>query len=159
MSFNPKIKNKIIAIIIAIGVIVLAIYFFRPTDSTDSTDLANSIDSIDLANSIDSAQLLVISSVTHNSEINNVGDVVGVFDGAHQFSLNELESFAVIRINGITKEQAEVEMNKLLPFFASERKSDKTTHPMFQFNISDIKDKRISKAQFLSKIKTNVRLK
>ena len=134
----------------------MAIYFFRPTDSTD---LANSIDSIDLANSIDSAQLLVISSVTHNSEINNVGDVVGVFDGAHQFSLNELESFAVIRINGITKEQAEVEMNKLLPFFASEKKSDKTTHPMFQFNISDIKDKRISKAQFLSKIKTNVRLK
>ncbi|MCK5085724.1 hypothetical protein KAK05_03365 [Candidatus Parcubacteria bacterium] len=138
MSFHPKIKNKIIAIIIAIGAIVLAIYFFRPTDS---------------------AQLLVISSVTHNSEVNNIGDIVGVFDGAHQFSLNELESFAVIRVNGITKEQAETEMNKLLPSFASEKRSDRITYPMFQFNISDIADKKISESQFLSKIKTNVQLK
>ena len=138
MSIRPKIKNKIIAIIIAVGAIVLAIYFFRPTDS---------------------AQLLVISSVTHNSEVNNIGDIVGVFDGAHQFSLNELESFAVIRVNGITKEQAETEMNKLLPSFVSEKKSDRTTHPMFQFSISDIADKKISESQFLNKIKTNVRLK
>ena len=138
MSFHPKIKNKIIAIIIAIGAIVLAIYFFRSTDS---------------------AQLLVISSVTHNSEVNNIGDIVGVFDGAHQFSSNELESFAVIRVNGITKEQAETEMNKLLPSFVSEKRSDRITHPMFQFNISDIADKKISESQFLSKIKTNVQLK
>ena len=138
MSIRPKIKNKIIAIIIAIGAIVLAIYFFRPTDS---------------------AQLLVISSVTHNSEVNNIGDIVGVFDGAHQFSSNELESFAVIRVNGITKEQAETEMNKLLPSFVSGKRSDKITYPMFQFNISDIADKKISMSQFLRKIKTNVQLK
>lgn len=145
--FKHKTKYKILAIIIvAVLAIGAAIYFSRPTTTT-TTDSA-------------SAQLLVISSMTYNPAVNNIGDIVGVFGGGHQFSPNETESFAVIRINGITKEQAEAEMNKLLPDSPSsgaEEKNEKTIKPMYQFNISDIADKRIGKAEFLGKIKVNVR--
>ncbi len=127
-------KIIIIGIIIA-GLIggVIYFYFFRPTDS---------------------AQLLVISSVTYNPAVNNIGDIVGVFDGSHQFSENEIASFTIIRVNGITREQAEAEMNKLLPE-GDKTKEDKTTHPMYKFNIPDTAKKQIDAAQLLSKIKIN----
>ena len=35
------------------------------------------------------AQLVLISEATYGENINEIGDIVGVFDGAHQFSSNE----------------------------------------------------------------------
>jgi hypothetical protein len=53
------------------------------------------------------AQLLLIGPKTHNPGTNNIGDIVGIFDGDHQFSQAEKDGFTIIRIDRTSREQNE----------------------------------------------------
>ena len=108
----------------------------------------------------DSVQLVMISSITHNPTVNSVGDIIGIFDGGHPFSENEKHSFIIVRVNGVTREQMENELNKLLPDtskFTEEEMRIKVTQPKYKFNLFGTGT--ITVSNLSSKIKTNVKLK
>lgn len=60
------------------------------------------------------AQLLIISKQTAKPNVQQEGDVVGVFSDAHQFSATEREKFAIQRIKG-SREEVASRLAALLP--------------------------------------------
>ena len=50
------------------------------------------------------AQLLLISETIVKKNVNEVGDVVGVFEDSHRFSKTEIEKFDIRQIKGTRKE-------------------------------------------------------
>ena len=58
-------------------------------------------------NPADEIQLLLINEKTYRPGVNNIGDIVGIFDGTHQFSPSGKSSFIIIKISGFSKEQPE----------------------------------------------------
>lgn len=49
-------------------------------------------------------QLALINAVTKN-EINNLGDVIGIFEDSHVFSATEQHCFDIVQVAGITRTQ------------------------------------------------------
>jgi len=110
----------------------------------------------------DSVQLVLIAQPTYRAGTNNIGDVVGVFDGDHQFSEAEIEGFTIIRINGVTKEQVDAELQKLLPDtsnFTDKEMESKITRPKYNFKLSDTSFNQMTETQLKNRIETNVKLK
>lgn len=92
------------------------------------------------ANPIDEIQLLLINEKTSRPGINNIGDILGVFDGDHQFSPAEEAGFDIVRIKGISKEQAESALQGLLPNtegMTEEQRKEQYTQPKYQFRVLD----------------------
>ncbi len=59
------------------------------------------------------AQLLLINAITKR-DVNEIGDIVGVFDDEHIFSENEYHSFEIVKIEG-KREEINSELEKLIP--------------------------------------------
>ena len=109
------------------------------------------------ANPDDTIQLLLINEKTYRPGVNNIGDIVGVFDGTHEFSPAEIEAFDIVRIKGINREQAEAALEKLLPDtsgMAPEQIDQSYTSPKYKFRIIDKTQKTLDKA-----VKMNIKLK
>lgn len=71
------------------------------------------------------AQLLLIKADTFKAGINEIGDVLGIFDDCHQFDPNEHRMFEVIRIDG-TKEEVYSQAVAKTPVIKKMYKADST---------------------------------
>lgn len=60
------------------------------------------------------AQLLKINTITYKENVNELGDVVGVFDDNHIFDDNELAMFDVEKVDG-TQEHVQSMMRLAIP--------------------------------------------
>lgn len=89
---------------------------------------------------INSVKLLLINEQTFRPGINNMGDIVAVFEGTHEFSETEAQSFDVITVKNISKQQAEEYLNSLLPDTSGlddEQIRANFTNPKYLFRIVD----------------------
>ena len=108
-----------------------------------------------------SAQLLVISQATQRPGVAEIGDIIGVFESDHEFSPSEKSGFIIIKIDGISEEQAAAELEKLLPdtsAFSAEDLESKVTRPKYRFNISNVSRTQLTASEFKNSIKANVKL-
>lgn len=64
---------------------------------------------------IESIALLLINQQTLRPGANNIGDIVGIYEGDHQFSPSETGGFDIVKVNNISKEKAQAYLNTLLP--------------------------------------------
>ncbi len=51
------------------------------------------------------AQLLLINDKTYRENVNEIGDVVGVFEDTHEFSDTEKNKFEIMPIEGVTRKE------------------------------------------------------
>uniref|UniRef100_A0A6M3IFF1 Uncharacterized protein n=1 Tax=viral metagenome TaxID=1070528 RepID=A0A6M3IFF1_9ZZZZ len=61
------------------------------------------------------AKLLLIAAPTLNPTVNQVGDVVGIFEDTHQFSPAEIGGFEVVNIPGLSRSQVEARLGTRMP--------------------------------------------
>ena len=92
------------------------------------------------ANPADEIQLLLINEKSYRSDVNNIGDIVGIFDGTHEFSPAEEAGFDIVRLTGINKHQAESALENLRPNtegITEEQRNKLYTQPKYQFRVVD----------------------
>lgn len=61
------------------------------------------------------AKLLLISDKTYHVNVNEIGDVVGVFEDSHIFSRAEREAFEILQIKGLSREEVAERLNSSCP--------------------------------------------
>jgi len=91
--------------------------------------------------------LLSISDRYYRPGVNNIGDIVGIFDDKHQFTQTEKEGFIIIKVNGIGKKQLEDSLQKLLPDTAGwteEQLGTNLTQPKYRFRVADVSKTRLN---------------
>ena len=91
--------------------------------------------------------LLSISDKYYRPGVNNIGDIVGIFDDKHQFTQAEKEGFIIIKVNGIGKKQLEDSLQKLLPDTAGwteEQLGTNLTQPKYRFRVADVSKTRLN---------------
>ena len=72
------------------------------------------------------AQLLLVSKKTAKPNVQEEGDIIGIYEDSHVFSSTEQEIFDIMQIPGFTKEQLRLELNKLRPETQNAWKSETT---------------------------------
>jgi hypothetical protein len=60
------------------------------------------------------AQLVLISETTYGENINEIGDIVGVFEDSHVFSDHEYKIFDFLQVSGFTREELTKELQALV---------------------------------------------
>ncbi len=56
------------------------------------------------------AKLLCINAETYREGLNNIGDILGVFEDNHPFTPRELVAFDIIEVKGMTREECQAKL-------------------------------------------------
>jgi hypothetical protein len=56
------------------------------------------------------AKLLCINAITFREGLNNIGDILGVFEDNHPFTPRELVAFDIIEVKGMTREEVQAKL-------------------------------------------------
>lgn len=89
---------------------------------------------------IESIRLLLISEKTYRPGVANIGDIVGIFEGEHEFSPAEYASFDILTIQGVSKLEAENYLSSLLPptsGLIEDEIADRYNQPKYKFRVTD----------------------
>ena len=93
------------------------------------------------------AQILKINELTYHVGINGIGDVVGVFEDTHKFSITELNIFDIEKVIG-SVETVKMLINAVLPRMSRVYKASTTgwteTKPKEKEVWEDIETKELS---------------
>jgi len=86
------------------------------------------------------AKLLLIKKETERPGINEIGDIVGIFDDKHVFSSAEESGFDIVSLSSKTVSFVNGELSKLLPdtsALSEEELNTKVSRPKYLFKVKD----------------------